>query len=278
MLRWWTSCCCAAPRGAALRIFICLGHQLAAASHIRLIKRAVREVQALTACRWTRRPRARFPAARVPAHRRRSARRCRSSSAAKPWRAAGTTPGSRSRRTRASRSARAAAALRAARGQPHVPGELHETHALIADELEGVIDRDVDRARADGRDVPQRRGRTRKRRCSPTGPTSCCTTPSCRSAMCSPSAPCMAAEPAVRGGDPGQTRVDRDVHRGRHHLHLLQGLGDPPHPPVVHLPVPPGADGRHPRHRRARGPRYHELKNNDGVRLLIRLLYHGMQE
>ena len=26
------------------------------------------------------------------------------------------------------------------------------------------------------------------------------------------------------------------------------------------------------------GPRYHELKDNDGVRLLIRLLYHGMQE
>jgi len=25
-------------------------------------------------------------------------------------------------------------------------------------------------------------------------------------------------------------------------------------------------------------PRYHELKNHDGVRLLIRLLYHGMQE
>jgi hypothetical protein len=26
------------------------------------------------------------------------------------------------------------------------------------------------------------------------------------------------------------------------------------------------------------GPRYAELKDNDGVRLLIRLLYHGMQE
>ena len=26
------------------------------------------------------------------------------------------------------------------------------------------------------------------------------------------------------------------------------------------------------------GPRYKELKDNDGVRLLIRLLYHGMQE
>ena len=26
------------------------------------------------------------------------------------------------------------------------------------------------------------------------------------------------------------------------------------------------------------GPRYHELKNHDGVRLLVRLLYHGMQE
>jgi hypothetical protein len=26
------------------------------------------------------------------------------------------------------------------------------------------------------------------------------------------------------------------------------------------------------------GPRYHELKDNDGVRMLIRLLYHGMQE
>jgi hypothetical protein len=25
-------------------------------------------------------------------------------------------------------------------------------------------------------------------------------------------------------------------------------------------------------------PRYHEMKNHDGVRLLIRLLYHGMQE
>jgi hypothetical protein len=26
------------------------------------------------------------------------------------------------------------------------------------------------------------------------------------------------------------------------------------------------------------GPRYHEPKENDGVRLLVRLLYHGMQE
>jgi hypothetical protein len=26
------------------------------------------------------------------------------------------------------------------------------------------------------------------------------------------------------------------------------------------------------------GPRYHELKDHDGIRLLIRLLYHGMQE
>jgi hypothetical protein len=26
------------------------------------------------------------------------------------------------------------------------------------------------------------------------------------------------------------------------------------------------------------GPRYHELKDHDGVRLLVRLLYHGMQE
>ena len=26
------------------------------------------------------------------------------------------------------------------------------------------------------------------------------------------------------------------------------------------------------------GPRYHELKDDDGVRLLVRLLYHGMQE
>lgn len=26
------------------------------------------------------------------------------------------------------------------------------------------------------------------------------------------------------------------------------------------------------------GMRYHELKGNDGIRLLIRMLYHGMQE
>jgi len=26
------------------------------------------------------------------------------------------------------------------------------------------------------------------------------------------------------------------------------------------------------------GPRYPELKDHDGVRLLVRLLYHGMQE
>ncbi|MEQ8860499.1 MAG: hypothetical protein RIC56_17800 [Pseudomonadales bacterium] len=29
---------------------------------------------------------------------------------------------------------------------------------------------------------------------------------------------------------------------------------------------------------RRAGPRYAELKENDGVRLFIRLLYHGMQE
>jgi hypothetical protein len=26
------------------------------------------------------------------------------------------------------------------------------------------------------------------------------------------------------------------------------------------------------------GPRYHEMKDHDGVRLLVRLLYQGMQE
>jgi hypothetical protein len=29
---------------------------------------------------------------------------------------------------------------------------------------------------------------------------------------------------------------------------------------------------------RRNGPRYQELKENDGVRMLVRLLYHGMQE
>ncbi len=29
---------------------------------------------------------------------------------------------------------------------------------------------------------------------------------------------------------------------------------------------------------RREGPRYSELKDNDGARLLARLLYHGMQE
>lgn len=29
---------------------------------------------------------------------------------------------------------------------------------------------------------------------------------------------------------------------------------------------------------RRAGPRYAELKDNDGVRLIVRLLYHGMQE
>jgi len=72
----------------------------------------------------------------------------------------------------------------------------------------------------------------------------------------------------ILGPDAGERdRVDR----GERHCDLLQGLGDAAGAPLVHLPVPPElmADIRDIGGRSA--PRYHEMKNHDGVRLLVRL-------
>jgi hypothetical protein len=122
-------------------LFICLGHQLAAVSHIRLIRRAVREVVELTHL---------------------------------PLDTTGTVIGSLQRVCK--RIAEVGDSLRVVKSEEsvasgwydpqfavapneaievgtrrllpyqrnaqatHIPGELHDTHALIADELEGVID------------------------------------------------------------------------------------------------------------------------------------------
>src|SRR5512143_2474636 len=127
--------------GSGPTIFICLGHQLAAASHVRLLRRAVREVQAA-------RPLPLDPGGRALSSLQRVCKRIASVGenlqvikqdrvCANGWNdgafAVARNEGSEVGTRRLLPYAR--------RGQmDHVPAELHEAHALVADELEGVID------------------------------------------------------------------------------------------------------------------------------------------
>jgi hypothetical protein len=122
-------------------IFICLGHQLAAASHIRLIKRAVRQVATL----------AHLPldtAGLALASLRRVCDRIAAVGAALPVIKGGRTIAEGWHDTRFAVApnervevgTRRLLAYRRRGGCEHIPDELHGAHALVADELEGVID------------------------------------------------------------------------------------------------------------------------------------------
>ena len=75
-------------------------------------------------------------------------------------------------------------------GSEHVPGELHEVHALIADELDGVIDTMLKLERDLRIEMFHSDEVNEEAALFANWATSCCTTPSYRSATRSRSAPC----------------------------------------------------------------------------------------
>lgn len=127
--------------GSGPSIFICLGHQLAAASHIRLIKRAVREVANL----------ARLPLDRegtAMASLQRVCQRIDEVGSALPVIKDGKTLAAGWHDTlfavapneKVEVGTRRLLPYRRRGGSGHIPAELHDAHALVADELDGVID------------------------------------------------------------------------------------------------------------------------------------------
>jgi GMP synthase-like glutamine amidotransferase len=262
-------------------IFICLGHQLAAAAHVGLLKRAVRAVAEL---------------AQLPLDPGRTAissmqRVCQriaevgenlpviksGETLAEGWH---DTSFAVARNERIEVGTRRLLSYQRRNVSDHVPAELHDAHALVADELEGVIDtmlkleRDlhIEMFHADEANeeavlfanwaykllhdtlVPIR-----------------------YEVAVSPVSWLLSLPYAVE--ILSQTKVDENhwtevsttcIYYKDWETHTIRrSFTSQFHPELM-------ADIRDIGKRE--GPRYAELKENDGVRLLVRLLYHGMQE
>jgi GMP synthase-like glutamine amidotransferase len=262
-------------------IFICLGHQLAAASHVRLLQRAVREIGKLARLPLD-------PSGRVLNSLQRAAERItrmgnqlqvvkQGQPRAIGWNDPDFAVASNENLEVGTRTL-----LPYVRrdDETHIPRELHEVHALVADELEGVIDQaltlereiTVEMFHAD--EVNEEAALFANWAYKTLHDT---IVPLRHVLAVSPVAWLLSLPYAVE--ILGQTRVDVhswtevgttaiyykdwETHRVRRsftcqfHPELMDDIRD--------------IGGRI-------GPRYHELKDHDGVRLLVRLLYHGMQE
>jgi GMP synthase-like glutamine amidotransferase len=262
-------------------IFICLGHQLAAASHVRLLKRVVREVGQLTRLPLD-------PGGRTLSKLQRACERIAEIGEtlqvikAGEVRATGwNEPGFAVARNESPEIGTRLLQPYARRGDDrHVPQELQDAHALVSDELEGVIDiimsleREVRVEMFHGDEVNEEATLFTNWAYKTLHDT---IVPVRHELAVSPVSWLLCLPYAVE--ILGQTQVDEDswtevsstaiyykdweTHRIRRsftcqfHPELMDDIRD--------------IGGR-------RAPRYHELKNDDGVRLLIRLLYHGMQE
>jgi hypothetical protein len=262
-------------------IFICLGHQLAAASHIRLIRRAVQEILALTRLPMDPAGRALTTLQRVcgeiGAVGESLAVVKRGEVIAKGWNDPrfAVAPnesveiGTRRLMPYARRE-----------DQPHVPEPLHATHALVADELEGVIDVVMSMERELTVEMFHSDEANEEAILLASWAYKClhdAIIPVRHALAVSPVAWLLSLPYAVE--ILGQTRVDpatwtevsttaiyykdwetRRIRRSftcQFHPELMADIRD--------------VGGRS-------GMRYHELKESDGIRLFIRMLYHGMQE
>jgi hypothetical protein len=262
-------------------IFICLGHQLAAASHIRLLQRAVREMAALSKLPLDPSGRVLNALQRTGERIARMGDRLQVVKQGQP-RAIGWHDPDFAVASNEGVEVGTRALLPYARrdDETHIPRELHETHALVADELDGVIDQvlsfereiTVEMFHAD--EVNEEAALFANWAYKTLHDT---IVPLRHVLAVSPVAWLLSLPYAVE--ILGQTRVDAhsltevgttaiyykdwETHRVRRsftcqfHPELMDDIRD--------------IGGR-------TGPRYQELKQHDGVRLLIRLLYHGMQE
>lgn len=267
--------------GSGPTIFICLGHQLAAASHIRLLRRATAECLALKSLRSD-------STGRALAELQQACRRIAETGESLPivkgrntvaigWAA----PEFAVARNEGVECGTRRLVPYARRGEGrHVPEELHSVHALIADELEGVIDtvmameRDVRIEMFHGDEVNEEAVlfanwgyKTLHDALVPIR----------HGIAASPAAWLLSLPYAVE--ILGQTQVDEHhwtevsgtaiYYKDWETQRIRRSFTCQFHPELM-------ADIRDIGGRSA--PRYADLKANDGARLLARLLYHGMQE
>jgi hypothetical protein len=267
--------------GSGPSIFLCLGHQLAAASHVRLLKRAVREVMHLSYLPLDRDGRALQSlqmlclrigeiGASLPIVKTGEVR-------AMGWHDAGFAV---ARNESVEIGTRKLLPYTRRSNGSHVPEELHAAHGLIADELDGVIDvmmaieRDLHVEMFHSDEVNEEAVLFANWAYKNLHET---IVPIRHALAVSPVAWLLSLPYAVE--ILGQTRVDDhhwtevsataiyykdwETHR------IRRSFSCQFHPEL--MPDIRDIGGR-------TAPRYEELKDNDGVRLLIRLLYHGIQE
>jgi hypothetical protein len=262
-------------------IFICLGHQLAAASHIRLLQRAVREISQLKRLPLDSNGRVLASLQRAAERISRMGDQLQVVKAGQPRAIGWNDPDfAVARNENTEIGTRALLPYSRREDETHIPRELHETHALVADELEGVIDQALALEREIGvemfhsDEVNEEAALFANWAYKTLHDT---LVPLRHVVAVSPVAWLLSLPYAVE--ILGQTRVDDhswtevgstaiyykdwETHRVRRsftcqfHPELMADIRD--------------IGGRV-------GPRYPELKDHDGVRLLVRLLYHGMQE
>jgi GMP synthase-like glutamine amidotransferase len=262
-------------------IFICLGHQLAAASHIRLIKRAVREVANLeylpidpegTGLASLQRVCARIASVgeRLPVIK-------NGKTLAEGWNDSlfAVAPNEC-----VEVGTRSLLAYQRRADSDHIPGELHDAHALVADELEGVIDtilqleREIRIEMFHGDEVNEEAALFANWAYKLLHDTIV----PIRYELAVSSLSWLLSLPYALE-ILSQTQVDEDtwtevsttcIYYKDWETHTIRrSFTSQFHPELM-------ADIRDIGKRDS--PRYAELKDNDGVRLFIRLLYHGMQE
>ena len=262
-------------------IFICLGHQLAAASHIRLIKRAVREVADLvhlpldmerTAITSLQRVCERIAAvaAALPVIK-------DGKTLAKGWH---DTLFAVAPNEQVEVGTRRLLPYRRRSGAGHIPSELHEAHALVADELEGVIDtmlkmeRELQIEMFHSDEVNEEAALfanwAYKLLHDTIVPVRYQVAVSPLSWMLNlPYAVEILSQTAVDSTNWTEVSTTCIYYKDWETHSIRRSFTCQFHPELM-------ADIRDIGKRD--GPRYAELKQNDGARLLVRLLYHGMQE
>lgn len=262
-------------------IFICLGHQLVAASHIRLLKRACREVANIDHLPMD-------PNGISLATLRRICSRIAEVGESLPVIKNNKTIASGWHDTQFAVAPNEAFEVGTRRLMPykrrslseHIPGELHDAHALVADELEGVIDtmlvmeRELSIEMFHGDEVNEEASLFANWGFKLLHDT---LVPLRHEVAVSPLSWLLSLPYAVE--ILSQTEVDEQhltevsttcIYYKDWETHTIRrSFSCQFHPELM-------ADIRDIGKRD--GPRYAELKNNDGVRLLVRLLYHGMQE
>lgn len=267
--------------GSGPSIFICLGHQLAAASHIRLIKRVVREVSNTTYLPMDANGTALASLQRV-------CQRIEEVGATLPVIKEGKTIANGWHDTmfavapneQVEVGTRQLLAYSRRQGSEHIPDELHSAHALVADELDGVIDtmlkmeRDLRIEMFHSDEVNEEAILFANWAFKLLHDT---IIPLRYQIAVSPLAWLLGLPYAIE--ILSQTRVDDDTwtevsttciyYKDWETHSIRRSFTCQFHPELM-------ADIRDIGKRE--GPQYAELKDNDGVRLLVRLLYHGMQE